>query len=167
MQTQSHTLPYPKLNDPDYLGLLNWVFQASHRAGVAYHVGQIAVDQSESVTVRSLGEYAQVMAGFGVVALVQRRVAPSVYAYLAIRTERPVAAIPKAVALREVTARQWLAAHAVRDRLPHVSAKRAIRDRLSCSEQESGAIMADLLMLNVLQDGRPITLTPYGMAMTL
>lgn len=142
-----------------------WVFKALHGQRCLYHTGQMVVDQEARPGLRGLGECAQLLHGFGVITLVQRRVDLGQCEYLALRTRRSISAIPRAVAMSEISARQWIAAKSIRDRLGNVSARRAIRDRLSCTEKESDMILIDLVLLGVVTSERPSILTPYGMGM--
>ena len=122
----------------------------------------MSVDQEARPFLKGLGDYAALMSEFGVIMLNQKRVEHGHYQYFASRTDRRLTSMPKAVSVGDIEVRLYLALRSVHNRASNVSAKRAIRHELSCSEDESEKILLKLITQSLIKDGRPPHITEQG-----
>lgn len=143
--------------------LRDWLFRARAGERCLYHIGQMLIDQEDRPTLRLMGDYAALMAEFGVILLNQKRVAAGLYQYFASRTSVQVRSVPRAVASGDVEIRLFLSLRAIHTRAPDVSARRAVRDALSCSEHASQEVLDSMMAAGLLSPGRPPTITDAGM----
>jgi len=140
----------------------DWMFAADTGEKCLYHIGQVLVDQQERPSLKYIADYASLMSDYGAVLLNQKRVHAGLYQYFASRTSFPVRTIPKSVATGEVEVRMFVSIRAVHKRAADISAKRAIRDILSCSEQESSDMLDSLIAAELIIKGRPPKITVKG-----
>ena len=142
--------------------LRDWIFGSEVGEKCIYHIGQILVDQKDRKSLRGIADYAALMSDYGAVLLNQKRVEAGMYQYFASRTNFPVRTIPKAVANLEIEVRMFVSVRAVHQRAADMSARRVIRDILSCSEDESAEILKGLFESGLLTKGRPPKITDKG-----
>lgn len=127
----------------------------------------MVVDQEDRPFLRDLGEYALLMSDFRAVILIQKRRDEGVYMYLATRTEFPIRRVPQAVATGEIGVKEFLTLKAVAERSPDKSARRAVRDALSCSEEYSQFMLEAMVKQGLIEDGRPPLITRSGRRLLL
>ena len=142
--------------------LRDWMFGAESGEKCIYHIGQILVDQKDRHSLKGIADYAALMSDYGAILLNQKRVESGLYQYFASRTSFPVRTIPKAVANLEIEVRMFVSVRAVHKRAADMSARRVIRDILSCSEDESAEILKELFAAGLLIKGRPPKITDKG-----
>lgn len=157
----------PRKTVPDVEALCLWAATAPAGDFVVYHVGNLGRDRAENPDLHHLAETVLLLQECGWV------VGSSVPLHLAgfngvsygvTRTGRGY--VPQAILHRRLTAAQWYALRAVRDRDPDYSAVRAIRDTLSCSEQHAADLMALLYAhgwVRPAEVGKGYELTPDGL----
>lgn len=129
-----------------------------------YHIGQMLTDQEERPHLKPLGDYAALMSDFGAVVITQRRVDDGLYQYFAARRNFNLRTIPKSVATGEIEVRVFLSLRAVHQRSSDMSARRAVRDALSCSEAESQDMLDAMIKAELVKHGRPPKITDIGKA---
>lgn len=142
--------------------LRDWMFTAESSEKCIYHIGQILVDQHDRPSLKGIADYAALMSDYGAILLNQKRVEAGLYQYFASRTSFPVRTIPKAVANLEIEVRMFISVKAVHKRAADMSARRVIRDILSCSEQESADMLKGLIKAGLFIQGRPPKITDKG-----
>lgn len=142
----------------------DWMFSAPQGDRCLYHIGQMLTDQEDRPHLKVLGDYAALMSEFGAVVITQRRVDDGLYQYFAARREFKLRSLPKLVATGEIPVRLFLALRAVHDRSSDVSARRAIRDALSCSEADSQNMLDEMMRAELVKAGRPPKITDAGKA---
>jgi hypothetical protein len=145
----------------------DWMFSAPQGDRCLYHIGQMLTDQEDRPHLKFLGDYAALMSEFGAVVITQRRVDAGMYQYFAARREFKLRSLPKAVATGEIPVRLFLSLRAVNDRSSDVSARRAIRDALSCSEDESQEMLEEMMKTGLVKKGRPPKITDAGKAVLI
>lgn len=151
----------------DITALCGWASTAPAGDFVVYHVGNLGRDRVENPALHQLAETVHLMQECGWV------VGSSVPLHLAgfmgtsygvTRTGRGF--LPREVLHQRLTAAEWYALRAVRDRDPDYSAVRAIRDALSCSENHAADLMALLYargLVRAAEVGKGYELTPDGL----
>lgn len=142
----------------------DWMFSAPQGDRCLYHIGQMLIDQIELPHLKLMGDYAALMSEFGALVITQRRVDDGLYQYFAARREYKLRSLPKQVATGEIPVRLFLALRSVHNRSPDVSARRAIRDALSCTESGSQEMLFNLMRAGLIKDGRPPIITDEGKA---
>lgn len=145
----------------------DWMFSAPQGDRCLYHIGQMLTDQEGMPHLKVLGDYAALMSEFGAVVITQRRVDAGLYQYFAARREFKLRSLPRLVATGEIPVRLFLALRAVDDRSSDVSARRAIRDALSCSEADSQDMLDQMIRAELVKAGRPPKITDAGKASLL
>lgn len=140
----------------------DWMFSAARGERCLYHIGQMLVDQEERPDLKLLGDYVVLMSEFGALVITQRRVGEGLYQYFAARREFNLRSIPRSVSTGDINVRLFLSLRAVNSRPADVSARRAIRDTLSCSEIESQKILDAMIAADLVKPGRPPTVTDAG-----
>lgn len=145
----------------------DWMFSAAQGERCLYHIGQMLTDQEERPHLKPLGDYAALMSEFGAVVITQRRVDAGLYQYFAARRRFNLRTIPKAVAVGEIDVRLFLSLRAVHERSPDMSARRAVRDALSCSEAESQEMLDAMIKAKLVKAGRPPKITDVGKAVLI
>lgn len=145
----------------------DWIFTAARGERCLYHIGQIAVDQLESDSLRLMAEYAGLMGEFGMVALVQRRIDAGMYQYIAARSHCTARTIPQRVAVGIISVTDYRILRAIMDKEAKTSNINVVRDILSVSTTEAQDVVASMILRGWLSDGRTVTITDKGREMLL
>ena len=140
------------------------MFSAPQGDRCLYHIGQMLTDQEDRPHLKLLGDYAALMSEFGAVVITQRRVDAGLYQYFAARREFKARNLPRSVASCEIPVRLFVALRAVNERETRISARRSIRDAMSCSETESIDILQELIESDLIDNGRAHKITSAGKA---
>lgn len=139
----------------------DWMFTASPGERCIYHTGQMLIDQETRPFLKDLGNYAVLMADFGAVRIAQKRAGDGIFQYFASRTETGTGTLPRSVTLGEVNVRTYKVLAAIHNRETRVSARKAIRDAITSTEDEAVAIFDQLVASGVVNKGKPPGQGPY------
>lgn len=129
--------------------LLDWAATAPAGETVTYHVGALSVDRANSRDLARMADTVMILQSTGWLLATQTQMRFAVgplAAYHATRTGRGHA--PHGLVKGTITASEWLALFAVKDKAATTSAQRAIRDHVQCGED-----MASLLLHNLVGRG--------------
>lgn len=140
----------------------DWVFSAPRGDRCLYHIGQLLVDQEERPGLKALGDYAALMSDYGAVVITQKRIEAGMYQYFAARRDFNILAVPKSLATGAIDVETFISLRSILERPTESSARRVIRDVLSCSEAYSQEIMDKLIKQGFVKAGRPPTVTNKG-----
>ncbi len=142
----------------------DWLYEAVRGELCLYHSGSMGIDKESRPHLQELGGYANLMSDLDAVNLISARKGPGLYHYLARRTSLKASSIPRLVGTGMVGVQFYICLRAIHTRDPHLSVKRAIRDILSCSEEESAKMFSDLVKKGFIREGRPPSLTEAGVS---
>lgn len=157
----------PRKTVASVTALCSWAATAPAGDFVVYHVGNLGRDRAENPELHHLAETVLLLqdCGFVVGSSVPLHLAGFMgTSYGVTRTGRGF--VPQEVLHQRLTAAEWYALRAVRDRDPDYSAVRAIRDQLSCSESHAADLMALLFargLVRAAEVGKGYELTPDGL----
>lgn len=155
----------------DVPSLCAWAANAPAGDFVVYHVGNLGTDRATNTALHELAETVLLLqeTGWLVGSSVPLHLAGFIgTSYGVTRTGRGF--VPQSILHNRITAAEWYALRAVRDRDADYSAVRAIRDALSCSENHAADLMALLYAKGWVQAakvGKGYELTPEGLRVML
>lgn len=130
----------------DIASLCRWARGAMPGDWCVYHIGNLARDRAHNAGLNDLAETVLLLCETGHLTASAHRVRLPLaqgWTYTARRTER--AHMPRALVQQKVTAVQYRALQALRDRDPDTSATRAIRNAISATAGNSDRIAAAVL----------------------
>ena len=140
-----------------------WLFLAAQGERCLYHIGQMLIDQEDRpVSLKPIGDYAAIMAEYRAVILTQKRTDEGIYQYFAVRTDVPTRTMPRAVSVGDVSVEHFIALKSIHNKENGLSAHRAIRFALGCSQEKARDVMHELIAAGLLEDGRAPSLTKAG-----
>lgn len=126
----------------DTRAFCTWAAGAPPGAVVMYHIGNIGADRIANAILHDLAETVRLLAMSGWVATHQHRISLAAiqgFSYVATRTG--IGWAPQSLLHSRIRAAHYIALRAVQSRDPHMSARRAIRDAMSCPDSAAGAML--------------------------
>ena len=146
--------------------IIAWVHRA--RAGdiCYYHFGSLTIDAETDAVAKKRG-YTKLLAEFGSILLRQRRADDGAAHYYAIRTDEPLAHLPRNVLTGTVTADEYTAVVAIMERQSSQSVARAIRDAVGTTDDIASQMRNAFIRRGWITNSRPPQLTELGMSVLI
>ena len=130
----------------DTKGFCRWLKSAKEGQTCVYHAGNLSLDRSLDPFLNELADTVMLVQETGGIITKQwRQYLPitDLWCYVAIRTRNGF--VPKSIQSQKITALDYRAMRAIRDRDADISASRAIRDAISASWSSSDTFAKQIL----------------------